>query len=148
VTRLLINPDQLKDATAIGYNHAIIANGAFYMAGQVPMDADGEIVGEDITTQARKAYQNVATLLGTVGKDLSDITKVTTHIIDPHERYFEGYKAVYWETFEEPYPCHTVLGADQLAHEEYLLELEVEVPFSDEDIAAIDPDGDEIVRVS
>lgn len=146
--RLLINPDQLKDANAIGYNHAIIANGEFYMAGQVPMDANGNIVGDDITTQAQKAYDNVSTLLNVVDKGISDIAKVTTHIIDPHGRYFEGYKAVYWETFDEPYPCHTVLGADQLAHEQYLLEIEVEVPFSEEDIAAIVPDGDEIVQVS
>jgi hypothetical protein len=74
--------------------------------------------------------------------------KVTTHIINPHDRYFEGYKSVYWETFDEPYPCHTVLGADQLAHEQYLLEIEVEVPFSEEDIAAIVPDDDEIVQLS
>jgi len=70
---------------------------------------------------------------------------VTTHILDPKNRYFDGYKQVYLETFDEPYPCHTVPGADRLAHEEYLLE--VEVPLSDRDIAAIDPDGGEVRRI-
>lgn len=146
MTRLLINPPELKDARSIGYNHAVIADGEFYMAGQVAMDANGEIVGEDIATQARKAYENVEILLGAIGKEIGDVSKVTTYIIDPHSRYFEGYKDVYWETFDEPYPAHTVLGVDQLAHEGYLLEIEVEVPLSDADIEAIEPDGETIRR--
>ena len=146
--RIHINPSELKDAQAIGYNHGIVAGGEFYTAGQVAMNASGEVVGDDIATQARKAYGNVGILLETIGKGFDDVTKVTTHIIEPHERYYPGYKDVYWETFSEPYPCHTVLGAHQLAHEEYLVEIEVEVPLSEGDVAAIEPDGDEIVRVS
>jgi hypothetical protein len=38
-------------------------------------------------------------------------------IVDPATNYFDGYKEVYWETFSEPYPCHTVLGPHQLAHD-------------------------------
>jgi len=145
--RLAINPGPLKDARGIGYNHAIIANGQFYMAGQVAMDSESNIIGDDIETQARKAYENVEILLGAIGKGTADVTKVTTHIVEPHERYFEGYKQVYLETFEEPYPCHTVLGAHQLAHEGYLVEIEVEVPLTDADIDAIEPDGEEIRRI-
>jgi 2-iminobutanoate/2-iminopropanoate deaminase len=145
--RYLVNPPELKGARAIGYNHAIVANGEFTMAGQVAMDGDGEIVGDDIGTQAEKAYENVGILLSAVGKDFPDVTKVTTHIVDPATNYFDGYKEAYWETFSEPYPCHTVLGPHQLAHEEYLVEVEVEVPFTDEDVAAIEPDGETVVRV-
>ena len=146
--RYHINPPELKDARSIGYNHAIVSGGEFYMAGQVAMDQNGEIVGDDIETQARKAYENVSILLAAIGKAFTDVTKVTTHIIEPHERYFDGYKDVYWEMFEEPYPCHTVLGAHQLAHEEYLLEIEVELPLTAADVEAIEPDGETIVRVS
>lgn len=142
--RLAINPSPLKDARNIGYNHAIIADGQFYMAGQVAMDAESNIVGEDIGTQARKAYENVSILLETIGKGIDDVVAVTTHIIEPHDRYFDGYKQVYRETFTEPYPCHTVLGTHQLAHEEYLVEIEVEVPLSAGDVRAIEPDGEEI----
>jgi enamine deaminase RidA (YjgF/YER057c/UK114 family) len=146
--RLHINPKELKNSQKIGYNHAVIADGEFYMSGQVAMDADGEIVGDDITTQAKKTYENLGILLETVGKDFSDIAKVTTHILEPYERYYNGYKQVYWETFDKPYPCHTVLGTHQLAQKDYLIEVEVEVPFCDEDMAMIEPDGDEIVEIS
>jgi enamine deaminase RidA (YjgF/YER057c/UK114 family) len=146
--RYLVNPPELKDAQAVGYNHAVIANGEFYAAGQVAMDAGGGIVGDDVATQARKAYENVGILLEAVGKDVSDVAKVTTHIVEPHERYFDGYKDVYWETFDEPYPCHTVLGAYQLAHEEYLLEIEIEVPFSAADVDALEVGSGTVVRVT
>ncbi len=145
--RYAINPTDLKEARAIGYNHAIVAEGRLYTAGQVAMDAESNIVGDSIETQARKVYENVGTLLDAIDQSFEDVVKVTTHILDPKSRYFDGYKTVYLETFDEPYPCHTVLGVDQLAHEGYLLEVEIEVPLSGEDIAAIDPDGDEVRRI-
>ncbi len=145
MTRLAINPPELKDARSIGYNHGRIDGGTFYMAGQVAMDADSNIVGEDIETQARKAFENVGALLDAVGKTYADVAKVTTHIVDVDEHYHDGYKQVYDETFEEPYPCHTVLSPDALAHEEYLVEIEVEVPFTDDEIEEIEVDGD-VVR--
>lgn len=147
MTRLAINPPELKDARSIGYNHAVIDGGTFYMAGQVAMDEDSEIVGDDIETQARKAYENVGILLETVGKTYADVAKVTTHIVDLHEHYYDGYKRVYEETFEEPYPCHTVLGQSALAHEDYLVEVEIEVPFTEAEVDAIEPDGDAIREV-
>ncbi|PSQ49775.1 RidA family protein [Halobacteriales archaeon SW_12_67_38] len=146
--RLLINPTDLKNARSIGYNHAVIENGEFAMAGQVAMDANGEIVGDDIKTQARRAYENVGHLLGAIGKDFPDVTKVTTHIVDPHSNYHDGYKDVYWETFAEPYPSHTVLGVHQLAHEDYLVEIETDLALTDADVDAIEPDGDVIQRVT
>ncbi|MFD1687081.1 RidA family protein [Halobellus litoreus] len=147
MTRYAINPSQLKDARDIGYNHAIIDGGTFYMAGQVAMDANSNIVGDDIESQARKAYENIEVLLETIGKTLADVAKVTTHIVDPETHYYEGYKEVYWETFDEPYPCHTVLGHEQLANENYLVEIEVEVPLTDGDVNAIEPDGDVIREI-
>jgi enamine deaminase RidA (YjgF/YER057c/UK114 family) len=145
--RYAVNPPELKDARSIGYNHAIVADGTFYMAGQVAMDEDSNVIGDDIETQTRKAYENVETLLAAVGKDLDDVVKVTTHIVEPNERYFDGYKQVYWETFDEPYPCHTVLGNHQLAHDEYLVEIEVEVPMSEADVDALEPDGETVRRI-
>ncbi|WP_324662782.1 RidA family protein [Haloarcula sediminis] len=144
MTSYAINPPELKDAREIGYNHARIDGGTFYMAGQVAMDGDSTIVGDDIETQARKAYENVGILLAAMDKGYGDVAKVTTHIVDPVRHYYDGYKEVYWETFEEPYPCHTVLGHEQLANEDYLVEIEVEVPLSAADIEGIEADGETI----
>jgi enamine deaminase RidA (YjgF/YER057c/UK114 family) len=145
VTSYAINPPELKDAREIGYNHARIEEGTFHMAGQVAMDADSTVVGDDIGTQAEKVYENIGILLEAIDKGFADVAKVTTHIVDPATHYYDGYKRVYWETFEEPYPCHTVLGHAQLADEAYLVEVEVDVPLSAADVAAVDPD-DEAIR--
>lgn len=147
MTRYAINPPELKDARAIGYNHAVVDGDRFYMAGQVAMDADSNVVGDDIGTQARKAYENVGVLLDAVGKEFADVAKVTTHVVDPEANYYDGYKEVYWETFAEPYPCHTVLGHDGLANPDYLVEIEVEVPFTEADAAALTPDGETVREV-
>jgi len=133
VNRRTINPPELKDARSIGYNHGIVQDGTFYMAGQVAMDEHSEVVAHDIEGQARKVWENIGILIGEIDKGYEDIAKVTTHIIDPPEHY-DGYKEVYWEVFGDgPYPCHTVLGVESLAHEAYLVEVEVAVPLSDAD---------------
>lgn len=130
MARRTINPESLPDPGAYGYNHAIVADDTLYMSGQVGMDGDRTLAGEDVTAQTRQAFDNVAAICAEVDRSLQDVVKVTAHIVDPHTR-FEAYNDVYQERFEEPYPCHTVLGVEQLAGPQYLIELEAAVPLED-----------------
>lgn len=128
MSREPIQPDGLIDAPSIGYSHAVVEDGTFYMSGQVGWDEEFELAGDDVQSQARKAFENVETLLAEVDKSLADVTKVTAHIVDLHENredFFEVCQEVY---AEPPYPCLTLLGPDQLAQPGMLVELEVEVP--------------------
>lgn len=128
MSREVINPDGLVDAPSIGYNHGIIEDGTLYTSGQVGWDENFEVAGEDIQSQTRKAFDNVETLLAEVDATLGDVTKVTAHIVDPpthREGFFEVWNEVY---DEQPYPCLTILGPQHLAQEDFLVELEVEVP--------------------
>jgi enamine deaminase RidA (YjgF/YER057c/UK114 family) len=128
MSRDVFNPDGLVDAPSIGYNHGIVEDGRLYMSGQVGWDEDFEVAGDDIESQTRKAFENVETLLDAVDRDLADVTKVTAHIVDPPAHragFFEVWNEVY---DEQPYPCLTILGPQQLAQEAFLVELEVEVP--------------------
>jgi 2-iminobutanoate/2-iminopropanoate deaminase len=97
------------------------------MSGQVGMDGNRGVVSDDITGQASQAFDNVAAICREVDRTLGDVVKVTAYIVDPHSR-FEAYNAVYQEQFEEPYPAHTVLGVEQLASPEHLIEIEAAVP--------------------
>ncbi|MFP8890410.1 RidA family protein [Natrialbaceae archaeon A-CW2] len=130
MARETITHEDLPDSSGHSYSHAIVADGRLYMSGQVGMDADRNLAGEEMTAQARQAFANVEKICEAVDRDLQDVVKVTAHIVDPHSRFAE-YQAVWDETFESPYPCHTVLGVEQLAGPEYLIELEVEVPLGD-----------------
>lgn len=129
--REAINPDGLIDSTKIGYSQAVVTNGTFYMSGQVGWDADFELAGDDIDSQARKAFENVETLLAEIDADLSDVAKVTSHLVDAQAN-LEAYLAVWNDIFDsEPYPCHTILGVAELAQPGFLVEIEVEVPIEE-----------------
>ncbi|MFP9191419.1 RidA family protein [Natrialbaceae archaeon A-CW1-1] len=130
MAREIITHPALPDASEHGYSHAIVTDGRLYMSGQVGMDADRNLAGENITAQARQAFSNVESICEAVDKELEDIVKVTAHIVDPHSR-FADYQSVWYNTFTDPYPCHTVLGVEQLAGPEYLIELEIELPLDE-----------------
>jgi 2-iminobutanoate/2-iminopropanoate deaminase len=130
MARRHVNPDGLIDAERIGYSHAVVADGTFYMSGQVGWGADFDLAGPDIESQTRQAFENLECLLGAVDAGLEDVAKVTAHVVDlPANR--EGFFEVWTDVFEAaPYPCLTLLGPQQLAQEELLVELEVEAPLT------------------
>jgi 2-iminobutanoate/2-iminopropanoate deaminase len=83
--------------------------------------------GKDMTSQARQAFSNIETILEEMDKNLSDISKVTSYLIEPR-KHLQEYNDVWKEVFaEEPYPCHTLIGVHQLVQEAYLVEIDVEV---------------------
>ena len=127
MTRTEIMPDGLYDSTERQYVHAVVADGTLHMSGQVATDADGNVVGEGIETQTRQAFENVGRILEDAGVGFEDVVKVTSYLVDIHDDY-DGYKTVFAEFFDDPLPCHTMLGVADLADEAFLVELEVEVP--------------------
>lgn len=132
MARRVVNPPELKDSQRFKYNHAIVEDGRLYTSGQVGMDAESNVVGDDVESQARKAFENLGVLLDAVGKDYSDIAKVTSYVVDIRENR-DGYAKVYREFVEQPYPCHTMLGVEALAFPEYLCEVEVDLPVDDQE---------------
>jgi 2-iminobutanoate/2-iminopropanoate deaminase len=126
----VINPEGMYDATERLYSHARVENGTLYMSGQVGRDRHGEVVGSDIESQTRRAFENVETILDAVDEDRTAIAKVTSYFTDI-ESDFTAYKRVWGEIFDEPYPAHTAIGVEALATPELRLELEVEVPLEE-----------------
>lgn len=126
----VINPDALYDATERLYSHARVENGTLYMSGQVGRDSSGAVVGSDIESQSRRAFDNVGVILETVDEDLTSIAKITSYFTDI-QADFSTYKRVWDDIFEEPYPAHTAIGVEALATPDLRLELEAEVPLSD-----------------
>jgi enamine deaminase RidA (YjgF/YER057c/UK114 family) len=129
MARDVINPDALSNAPQVGYSHAVVEDGTLYVSGQVARNAEGDVVGDDIETQARQAFENVEVILEEVDRTYEDVAKVTTYLVDLAE-HSRGYHSVWMDVFEEPYPAHTMLGVDQLASPELLVEIEVELPLS------------------
>jgi reactive intermediate/imine deaminase len=68
--------------TPPGYSHAMKAGGLLFVAGQVPLDAAGEVVGSDMETQARQAFENLAAVLAAAGVTFDTVVKLTYFVTD------------------------------------------------------------------
>jgi reactive intermediate/imine deaminase len=80
--KYLVQPDGL--APSNGYSHAVIFSGRMVaVSGQVPVDADGNVVGTgDVRVQLRQVFDNLATALRSAGADMSDVVKLTVYLTD------------------------------------------------------------------
>lgn len=120
------SPDELVDAEAIGYSHAVETDGHLTLSGQVGWDGAFE-TPERFPDQVRRAFENLEAVLHAAGRTRDDVTKLTAYLVDPAERseaFLEEWRD--WAP-SEPYPCLTILGVAGLAREEFLVELEAEV---------------------
>lgn len=67
---------------AIGpYSQAIITGNLVFCSGQIPLDpATMEIVGESITEQTNRVFQNLSGLLEAAGSNLGQVVKTTVYL--------------------------------------------------------------------
>ena len=67
------------------YSYAVRAGDTLYLAGQVALDADGEVVGATVAEQARQVWDNIARVLAASGGSIADVVKVTYFMQDVRE---------------------------------------------------------------
>jgi len=107
-----------------GYSHAVRAGNTLYIAGQVALDADGNLVGEgDIEAQVAQVWQNLKAVLGHAGGTVEDIVKITVFTTDI--AYRPAIAAARDAVFPNGrYPASTFLVVQSLARPELLVEIE------------------------
>lgn len=73
-----------KAPAAIGpYSQAIIYGNFLFTSGQIPIDpVTGEVVGDDIETQANQVMKNLAAILTEAGTSFDKVVKVTCFLKD------------------------------------------------------------------
>jgi 2-iminobutanoate/2-iminopropanoate deaminase len=77
-------------------------------AGQGGFDpVSGELVGEGVAEQTRRALENVAAVLAANGATLEDVVRTSVFLTDTDE--FEAMNDVYRTMFTEPYPARTTV---------------------------------------
>ena len=82
---------------ALPFSKAAGADGWLFVSGQVPRDADGEIVTGNITVQATVTLENLKKVLGLAGYSLDDVVRVNVYLDDPRD--FVGFNKVYSKFF-------------------------------------------------
>jgi 2-iminobutanoate/2-iminopropanoate deaminase len=91
------------------YSPGIVAEGRFvYVSGQAPTQ-DGVVVGETTAEQTRAVLQNLAAVLADAGASLADVVKCGVFLENIGD--FDEMNAVYAETFPDPLPARTTIGA-------------------------------------
>lgn len=82
-----------------------------YVSGQVPVDAQGRIVGGDVGAQTVQVLENLERQLKAAGATRADVVK-TLVILTDVKRDFASMNAVYAEFFPDPMPARSTIGAE------------------------------------
>ena len=106
------------------YSYAIRAGDTLYLAGQVSMNADGNVVGETVSAQARQVWKNISSVLAAAGSSIADVVKVTYYMQDIREIADEI--QVRKDVFVgRPYPAVTAIQVAALGLQGLKMEVDV-----------------------
>ena len=119
----IIKLKSVHSTEGVGYSHVAKAGNTVYIAGQIALDVDGNLVGKgNIEAQTLQVYANLQAILEELGSSLDDIVKMTTYLIDRSQ--LETFRRVRDRFFSDPFPPNTLLFVSGLAQPDYLVEIE------------------------
>ena len=112
MTRQVIHTDEAP--AAIGtYSQAVRVGDVVYLSGQIPLDpASMELVGDDVESQIRQVFDNLAAVAEAAGGALADAVRLTVYLTDLAN--FPLVNEVMAEYFSEPYPARAAIGVAAL----------------------------------
>ena len=91
------------------FSHLVRADELLFLSGQTAQDpVSGKLIAGDVSAQATQIFANIATVLATVGADLSHVLKATVYLTDMQD--FAALNAVYAAHFTAPYPARTTIA--------------------------------------
>jgi reactive intermediate/imine deaminase len=125
--KTFINPDTIAPPVS-KYSHAVrvdIADTALiYLAGQVPLDPNGNLVGEnDIGTQTEFVFEQIKTILEAAGGSLRDVVKANIYVTDMSQ--YAKVAEVRNRYFAENPPATTFVAVKELVRKGWMIEIEV-----------------------
>jgi reactive intermediate/imine deaminase len=119
-----LSPDSLP--APFGYSHIVDsrAERIVYISGQVPLDSDGQLVGEgDFEAQTRQVFVNLNRALDAAGATWSDVVKLNYFLTDVSQiTSVRAIRDEYVDT-ERP-PASTLVQVSGLFRPEVMVEIE------------------------
>lgn len=122
----VVNPAGLFDPEPYGFSHAIVVAGGartVYIAGQGGEDQNGAL-SPRFVDQVQQAYANLRTVLGAVGAEPCQVTKITTYVVQYDQSMLEIMTTYAKETFGDALPAQTLVPVPRLALDGMLFELD------------------------
>lgn len=122
-----INPPTLP--APAGYSQVVEVRAArtFYIAGQVPLDSTGVLVGAgDFEAQADQVFRNLAAALASVGCTARDLVKLTVFVRDMNNllQYRAARQRFFGSVTPPATPAVTLVEVSSLYAGEIMLEIE------------------------
>jgi enamine deaminase RidA (YjgF/YER057c/UK114 family) len=110
--------------TTSNYRYADRVSDQLFIAGQMPLDADRNLVGQDDpAAQARQCLQNLLTLVAHHGFSGDDIHQLTVYVVGAHPNLIAAWGEV-TSCFEMNVPPATLLGVTVLGFVGQLVEID------------------------
>ena len=126
--RTLLNPTAAPQPIG-AYSLAVdvSAGRLLFIAGQVALDANGNLVGMgDAAAQTRQVFQNIGHVLAGAGATFSNVLEFTTYIVGRGsvQPFIEARTQIFPDIFpNRDYPANTLLIVDGLVREDLLVEV-------------------------
>lgn len=124
----IMNPDALgKPLGQYSQITRVKASEFLFIAGQVGVDKDGKLAGEDFDAQCRQTFANIEAALKSCGAGWGNVVEFTTYLVHSQDiprfmkfrlREFPGMFA------NGVYPPNTLLMVDRLVQEPLLVEVQ------------------------
>jgi enamine deaminase RidA (YjgF/YER057c/UK114 family) len=111
-----------------GYSNGVAARGRqVFVAGMVGWDEQGRFPSDDFAAQARRALENIVTVLAQAGAKPEHIVRMTWYVTSKRE-YLDSGKALgaaYREVIGRHFPVMTAVEVSALMEDEAKVEIEV-----------------------
>ena len=124
----IMNPDALgKPLGQYSQITRVKASEFLFIAGQVGVDKDGKLAGEDFDAQCKQTFANIEAALKSCGAGWGNVVEFTTYLVHSQDipkfmkfrlREFPGMFA------NGVYPPNTLLMVDRLVQEPLLVEVQ------------------------
>lgn len=93
-------------------SQAIISNGTIYVAGQIHMTPEGQLVEGSTEEKLEQIMKNLQEILKAGGASLNDAVKVTIYVTDMAE--LKSLNAIYPKYFSDPFPAREAVCVKEL----------------------------------
>jgi len=94
------------------YSPAIRSGQLVFLSGQIALDANGTLIGDDIATQTDQVMRNIDALLRAAGATFADVVRTTVFLADFDE--FTAMNAVYAGYMASPPPARSTVQVSRL----------------------------------
>lgn len=105
-------PMVLANGTTVPLTPAVRAGDLVFVSGQLGLDDKGALVGEDVVSQTRQAFERIRAILAEAGLGLDAIVKMSVWITDKAD--FAAFNNTYREYFPNHPPARSTVVSDLL----------------------------------